>query len=185
MKKPKDIEDLIKRAIRDEIALHPLKSVAQIRSTLFKYGYQALDGPLDWHYIARLMKKIRQENVHILTSQSRDERLANLKERHRMITQKLADILDGKPISTTFEVSYPTHADRVAAANTILKWDMAMFFAEEMKPKISSMVNIQNNFSLVEGGAQKEHVEGARYPRITDNFDQKTRPLDVIAGSQG
>ena len=131
MRKPKEIEELIKRTIRDEIALHPLKSVAQVRGALFKQGYQSLDRPLDWHYISRLMKKIRQENVQTLTNQSRDERLANLKERHRMITQKLADILDGKPISTTFEVSYPTHSDRVAAANTILKWDMAMFFAEE------------------------------------------------------
>jgi hypothetical protein len=82
MKKPKHIEDLIKRAIRDEIALHPLKSVAQIRSTLFRYGYQALDGPLDWHYIARLMRVIRKENLESLTNQSRDERLANLKEQH-------------------------------------------------------------------------------------------------------
>ena len=131
MRKPKEIEELVKRAIRDEIALHPLKSVAQVRGALFKQGYQALNGPLDWHYIARLMKKIRQENVQALTNQGRDEHLANLKERHRVITQKLADILDGKPISTTFAVVFPTHADRVAAANTILKWDMAMFFAED------------------------------------------------------
>jgi hypothetical protein len=131
MKKPKHIEDLIKRAIRDEIALHPLKSVAQIRSTLFRYGYQALDGPLDWHYIARLMRVIRKENLESLTNQSRDERLANLKERHRIVTQKLADILDGKPTSIIDKTSYPTHAERIVAANTILKWDMAIFFAEE------------------------------------------------------
>ena len=57
MRKPKEIEELIKRAIRDEIALHPLKSVAQVQGALFKQGYQALNSPLDWHYIARLMKR--------------------------------------------------------------------------------------------------------------------------------
>lgn len=143
MRKPKEIEELIKRAIRDEIALHPLKSVAQVRSVLFKYGYQALDGPLDWHYVSRLMKAIRKENLETLTNQSRAERLANLKERHRIVTQKLAEILDGKPISTTFEVSYPTHADRVAAANTILKWDMAIFFAEEQSASFPTMVIVK------------------------------------------
>ncbi|NBV76628.1 hypothetical protein EBR66_00450 [bacterium] len=136
MRKPKEIEELIKRAIRDEIALHPLKSVAQVRIALFKYGYQALEGPLDWHYVARLMRAIRKENLKTLTNQSRAERIATLKERHRLITQKLADILDGKPISRMHDISYPAHADRVAAANTILKWDMAMFFAEEQSPSV-------------------------------------------------
>lgn len=143
MRKPKEIEELIKRAIRDEIALHPLKSVAQVRGALFKQGYQALNNPLDWHYIARLMRTIRGENLQTLTNQSRDERIANLKERHRLITQKLADILDGKPISRMHDISYPTHADRVSAANTILKWDMAMFFAEEQTNESSNIKAIE------------------------------------------
>ncbi len=131
MKKTKEIEELIKRMIRDEIALYPLKSVAQVRVALYKQGYQSLDAPLDWHYVSKLMKQARRENLAELTSQSRTERFANLKERHRIITQKLASILDGEPMPRTHDVSYPSHADRLVAANTILKWDMAIFFAEE------------------------------------------------------
>lgn len=141
MRKPKEIEELIKRAIRDDVALYPLKSVAQVRNSLYRHGYQSLRGELDWHYVAKLMRKVRQENLESLTSQSRNERLTNLKERHRIITQKLAGILNGEAISLNDKVSYPTHADRVAAANTILKWDMALFFAEEqVAPPVSREV---------------------------------------------
>lgn len=122
MRKPKEIEELIKRAIRDEIALYPLKSVAQVRNALYLKGYQSLRGELDWHYVSRLMKKIRQENLTELTTKSRAERLAILKERHRVVTQKLASILDEKSNNCL---------ERIAAANSILKWDTALFFAEE------------------------------------------------------
>jgi hypothetical protein len=128
MRKPKEIEELIKRAIRDEIALYPLKSVAQVRNTLYRHGYQSLRGELDWHYVSKLMKRVRQDNLVELSNQDRSERLSNLKERHRVITQKLATILNTE--------SGPTFADRIAAANSILKWDMAIFFAEETVSKV-------------------------------------------------
>lgn len=127
MRKPKEIEELIKRAIRDEIDLYPLKSVAQVRNTLYRHGYQSLRGELDWHYVSKLMKKVRIENLTELTNQSRSERLVNLKERHRVVTQKLATILN----ETT-----NTSIERIAAANSILKWDMAIFFAEESGSEI-------------------------------------------------
>lgn len=129
MRKPKEIEELIKRAIRDEIALYPLKSVAQVRNSLYRQGYQSLRGELDWHYVSKLMKKVRVENLAELSSQSRTERLVNLKERHRFVTQKLAAILNG--------IDGPTFADKITAANSILKWDMAIFFAEEQTSVIS------------------------------------------------
>lgn len=134
MRKPKEIEELIKRAIRDDIALFPLKSVAQVRNTLYLKGYQSLRGELDWHYVSRLMKKIREENLVDLTVQDRTTRLANLKERHRVVTQRLAMILSGS--SRTEDL--PTYADRIAAANSILKWDMALFFAEDTTEKVET-----------------------------------------------
>lgn len=128
MRKPKEIEELIKRAIRDEIALYPLKSVAQVRNALYLKGYQSLRGELDWHYVSRMMKAVRQENLAELSTQSRVERLANLKERHRIVTQKLARILDGD--------NGPAFADKIAAANSILKWDIALLYAEEQLKQI-------------------------------------------------
>lgn len=131
MKKSQTIKDLIKRVIRDELALNPLKSVSQIQLTLFKQGYQQVHGKLDWHFVDKLTKQVRAENLASLHAQDRSKRLAQLKERHRIITQKLTSILEGEASQSFDRPNYPSHADRIAAANTILKWDMAMFFAEE------------------------------------------------------
>jgi hypothetical protein len=120
-----------KGAILEELALSPLKSVMQIRSTLYKHGYQAINGPLDYHYVSRLVKEIRVENILALNATTRAERLAIFRERHRAITERLADILDGKPSQSFDKPNYPTNGDRVAAAATILKWDMALLVAEE------------------------------------------------------
>ena len=144
MRKPKEIEELIKRAIRDELALHPLKSVAHVRSALYLHGYQSLRGELDWHYVSKLMKKVRRENLTELTSQSRIERLVNLKERHRLVTETLASILNGEPTSIIDKSSFPTHTERIAAAQTILKWDMALFFCEEAANSTTRVQHVTN-----------------------------------------
>ncbi len=143
MIKPKEVEELVKGAIREELALHPLKSVMQIRSTLYKHGYQAINGPLDYHYVSRLVKMIRLENILALNATTRAERLAMFRERHRAITERLADILDGKPSPSFDKPNYPTNGERVAAAATILKWDMAMLVAEEQVPNTSQRETAQ------------------------------------------
>lgn len=131
MRKTKQIEELIKRRIRDELALKPLASVSQIRVALFKQGYQQIYGKLDWHYVNKLVKAVRAENLAALYSEDRNERLLHIKERHRVIVQKLVEILEGEPSNSYDKPNFPSHADRIAAASTILKWDTAMFFMEE------------------------------------------------------
>ncbi len=144
MKKPREVEEMIKRAIRDELALHPLKSVAQIRGALCRYGYQAVHGPLDWHYISKLVKKVRLENLASLFPKDRAERFAMLKERHRAITEKLIPIVEGEYMATFDKMVYPTHAERIAAANAILKWDLALFCAEEQVQVLEQTEKRQN-----------------------------------------
>ena len=122
---------MIKRAIRDELAFNPLKSVSQIRLALFKRGYQQVYGKLDWHYVSKLVKIVRLENLASLYTKDRRERLAQIKERHRVITEKLVGILEGEASTSYDKPNFPSHADRITAANTILKWDTALFFMEE------------------------------------------------------
>lgn len=133
MRKSREVEEMLKRAIRDELALHPLKSIANIQGALCRHGYQTIHGPLDWHYINKLVKKVRLENLVSLFPKDRAERFAMLKERHRAITEKLIPIVEGKWTGDIDKdrMVFPTAAERVAAANTILKWDYAIFFAEE------------------------------------------------------
>lgn len=133
MRKPREVEEMLKRAIRDELALHPLMSVARIRSELCHHGYQTIHGPLDWHYINKLVKKVRLENLATLFPKDRTERFAMLKERHRAIIEHLIPIIEGKWTGdiNKNKMVFPTATERIAAANTVLKWDYALFFAEE------------------------------------------------------
>jgi hypothetical protein len=141
MRKPREVEEMTKRAIRDELALHPLLSVARIQGTLQRAGYAAIHGPLDWHYVNKLVKKVRQENLASLFPKDRAERFAMLQERHRAITGLLIPIVEGK---WTGDINgdrmvIPTSSERIAAANTILKWDMTLFFAEEQVKAIETV----------------------------------------------
>lgn len=131
MRKQPEIEDALKTVIRDELALNPLASVQKVRMALYTSGlHSASNGALDWHYISKLMKKVRTENVVKLAPENRIEKLVALKERHRILTEKLLDIVNGKPGIMFGQVAYPSQRDRISAANIILKWDMAMLFAE-------------------------------------------------------
>jgi hypothetical protein len=131
MRKQPEIEDALKTVIRDELALNPLASVQKVRMKLYMSGMHSVNnGALDWHYVAKLMKKVRTENLVKLAPENRTEKLVALKERYRIITEKLLDIVEGKPIVNLAGVVMPTQRDRIAAANSILKWDTAMLFVE-------------------------------------------------------
>ncbi len=132
MKKQPIIEDAMKTVIRDELALRPLASVHKVQIELFVRGFRSVSGKmLDWHYIAKFVRKVRIENLEKIPRSNRIERLAALKERHRILTEKLVPIVEGDLIYTPLGASYPTQRDRISAANTIMKWDLALFFAEE------------------------------------------------------
>lgn len=134
MRKQPEVTENIKSIIRDKFAMRPLMSVQNMRSALFTHGYQSVNGGfLDWHYVSKVMQKVRLENIVNINRQDRQARLARLKERHRIVTDHLADIAEGKMAMTDGEkeARYPSPTERIMASNSILKWDMAMFFAEE------------------------------------------------------
>ena len=131
MRKQPEVEDHIKTIIKDHLALHPLASVQDTRQELAIHGYNTAHGlTLDWHYVAKLIRKVRTDNLVSLSRENRMVRLAALKERHRALTEKLTEIVEGKPAITFNGHVYPTHRERIMAANAIMKWDMALFFAE-------------------------------------------------------
>jgi hypothetical protein len=142
MRKKAEVEDALKSAIRDMLALRPLLSVQGVRVRLKARGYSSIyDGILDWHYISRLMRKVRAENLIKLGSEDRTARLVAFKERQRLLTENLMTIVEGDPQGTRF----PTHLERIAAANMILKWDMAVLFAEEQIKRIESSPSAKRN----------------------------------------
>lgn len=107
MRNAKEIEELIKRAIRDELAFNPLKSVAQIRLSFFKQGYQQVYGKLDWHHVSKLVKQVHIKNIASLYFKDRGEQFSIIKERHRVITQKLVGIIEGEASNSLQQVELP------------------------------------------------------------------------------
>jgi hypothetical protein len=140
MRKQEEMTENIKSIIRDKLAWRPLLSVQQLQGELFKLGYRSANGGfLDWHYISKLAKKVRIENIEKLKSENRSERLSRLKERLRVVTDTLADVIEGHVMLDGIkEARYPTPTERIMAANTLLKWETAMFFAEEAVNHLSS-----------------------------------------------
>lgn len=138
MKKQPEAEIQIKNIIRDKLALDPLLSVQKIRNKLCVSGYSTASGKtLDWHYVSKLMRKVRLENISSLSRIDRMTRLAVVKERHRVLTKKLLPIAEGRALVSLGEIITPKPRDMIAAANVIMKWDMNLLFAEKQIETIS------------------------------------------------
>ena len=102
----------------------------------------------------------------------RSERLAIVKERHRVITEKLLKIVDGDAIRGFDKSIYPAHGERVAAANAILKWDMALFYVEEQITSIElRVVNLPpESFSSRSLEVSKKESMGDALPAYLSPF---------------
>jgi hypothetical protein len=185
MTKQPEVEDGIKSAIRDELALHPLMSIQKIRVKLYIMGYQGVNGgTLDWHYISRLVSKIRKENITSIRRCTREGRLIALKERHRLLTDRLIDIVEGKPMISMGEVRIPTQTERIAAANTIMRWDAALFFMEEAtnsgdREKQNASVEKPEPIFLPKRYESKTRKWARLIPRIISE-QRKTTPFEVV-----
>ena len=140
MKKQPEVEESIKRLIREELAREPSLSVERMRTTLYSYGWKTVHGPLDWAYVNKMIRSVRIENLARVENETRMERLAWYKERQRIMTKSLMEIVEGKPTYDVYadKTMYPTYEDRCGAAATITKMDTALLFAEEQVNAIST-----------------------------------------------
>lgn len=131
MKSPEQ-EQRIKLAIRDEIARNPLIATHQLQSRLLKRGFQTTSGnPLDWHYLAKLIRKLNREKALAVDSQKIQERLAITKESYRLIIQSLWRIIDWQPEDVEqYHIWPPKNDERIKAANTLIKLNLAILKAE-------------------------------------------------------
>jgi hypothetical protein len=90
MKKTAEAEEKLKLAIRDIIVRNPLISVHQLRRDLAGRDFKTAEGnPLDWYYVAKVVKKLNREKALAGDTQKIGERLAITKERYRVIIEKL------------------------------------------------------------------------------------------------
>src|ERR1039458_432465 len=90
-------EQQLKLAIRDIVARNPLVSTHQLRRDLLDRGFKTAAGnPLDWYYVAKVLRKLNSEKALAVDQQKIQDRLAITKEQYRIITERLWKILDWK-----------------------------------------------------------------------------------------
>lgn len=132
MRKSTEQEHQISLAIRDVIARNPMISVLQLQAVLKERGFKTAEGnPLHWHYLAKLVRKLNREKVIAVDLQKVNERLAETKERYRVMVEMLWRIIDYRvEYLTQYLMGPPSHAEKISAANTLIKLDLAILKAE-------------------------------------------------------
>ena len=131
MKKLPPQEEKIKRAIRDAIVIDPLISVAKLQDALYDKGYRtANNSPLDWDYVAKMRHKVHRQAVESVDHQEVSSRVAEMKERYRLIYEQLIRIAYYSDELRKEGVPPPSVRDRVSALREIIKLDVAIFGAE-------------------------------------------------------
>ncbi len=131
MKKPSQQEDKIKRAIRDIVTIDPLISVTKIQDALFDKNFKTTQNtPLDWHYIAKLRKKLHRQSVEAVIQQTAVTRIAEFKERYRLVFERLLRIAFYSDELKKEGRLPPSYRDQIAALNSIIKMDLSIFNAE-------------------------------------------------------
>jgi len=131
MKKTAEAEVQLKLAIRDLVVRNPLISVHQLRRDLADRGFKTAQGnPLDWYYVAKVVRKLNREKALAVDEQKIGERLAITKERYRVIIEKLWRIIDYKVEYAAEGIFPPETSEIIRAADTIIKLDLAILKAE-------------------------------------------------------
>jgi hypothetical protein len=131
MKKTAEQEVKLKLAIRNIIVRNPLISGHQLCRDLAAQNFvTALGNPLDWFYVAKLVRKLNRESALAADTQKIGQRLAITKERYRVIIEKLWKIIDWKEDYIKEGIFLPNSNDIIKAANTIIKLDLAILQAE-------------------------------------------------------
>ncbi len=131
MKKPRVQEDKIKRAIRDAIVIDPLISVAKLQDALFEKGLRsATNSPLHWHYVAKLRDKIHRQSIENVDRQQVSHRIAEMKERYRLVFERLIRIAFYSEDLKKEGIPPPSHRDQISALREISRLDVSIFGAE-------------------------------------------------------
>jgi hypothetical protein len=131
MKKPRTQEEKMKRIIRDAIVIDPLISVAKLQDALFEKGYRTTgNNPLDWDYVSKIRQKVHRQSVEAADRQKVNERIAEIKERYRLIFERLIRIAFYSDELKKEGVMPPSYKDQISALREIGKLDIAIFNAE-------------------------------------------------------
>jgi hypothetical protein len=124
-------EEKIRRSIRDIVAIDPLISNMRLQDALFERGFKtANNNPLDRVYVTRLRDKIHKKAIHEADNQLLAPRIVEFKEKNRLVFDRLVRIAFYTDDLKKEGTMAPTFMEQIAALNSIVKLDLAVFNAE-------------------------------------------------------
>jgi hypothetical protein len=131
MKKLHPQEEKIMRAIRDSVVFDPLISITKLRDVLFDKNIRtATNEPLDWDYVKKLREKLHRQGIENVNRQQVVERVAEMKERCRVIYEQLIRIAFYTEDMKKDGMPPPSPRDRISALREMSKIDLAIFGVE-------------------------------------------------------
>ncbi len=122
----KPAEEKIMRAVRDAIVIDPLISLRSLQDALEKKGMRIAN----LHYLSRIIWKINGDLARQVDRQQMSGRIAQLKERQRIVVDRLVRIAFYTDDLKKEGMPPPSYKDQIAALNSIIKLDLAILGAE-------------------------------------------------------
>lgn len=127
MKMLQEKEDFLKNTIRNAIAVNPLVSIRRMQEIVESNTGRSISDK----YVSKLMRKIRRQAVIQSDRKQMNERLAEIRERFRVLTDDLFRTIYWKPdFIKQYGLSYPSQKERFVAMKLLAQLDLALFHAE-------------------------------------------------------
>ena len=122
-------EDFLKSAIRDIVAVNPLVSIRGIQGLVENNtGY-----PISKNYASKLIGKVRKQAIVESDRKKTNERLAEVRERFRVLTQYLSRVQYWKPeYQRDYGMPEPTFKEILAAIKLNSQLELALLKAESI-----------------------------------------------------
>lgn len=120
-------EEFLRNTIRDAIAANPLVTIRRMQEIVEQNTGRAISDK----YVARLMHKIRRQAVIQSDRKKMNERLAEVRERYRLLMDDLMRTVYWKPeFLEMYALQPPSFKERLAAMKLLAQMELALFRAE-------------------------------------------------------
>ena len=120
-------QEILQNAIRNAIAANPLVSIRRMQQIVESNTGR----PIGDKYVSKLMLKIRRQAVVESDRKKMNERLAEVRERYRLLIEDLQRIICWKPeYLKAYGTQYPNFKERLAAMRLLAQLEIALFQAE-------------------------------------------------------
>ncbi len=159
-------EDQIRQEIRRAVIKEPMLTIARLQEILMDKGYFGINGgPLSWHYLAKLVRKVRAAAEHGADRETDLQRIAQMRERYNLIAERLFKIAFWDFNSLRELIPMPTVTESIAAAKAIMELDMKMYDAE----KIAGLFQQQGQ-EIIQGTWRARPMPEEFYGYVTKAF---------------